>query len=38
MSTGWGHDLTFRETQLTRARLEVGVIVDGSVSHNREMG
>ncbi|KYM94298.1 hypothetical protein ALC62_15071 [Cyphomyrmex costatus] len=36
MSTGWGNDLTFREIQLTGARLKVGVIVDGS--HNREMG
>jgi len=38
MSTGWGSDLTFREIQLTEARLKVGVIVDGSASHNREMG
>ncbi|TGZ47370.1 hypothetical protein DBV15_00056, partial [Temnothorax longispinosus] len=33
----YGSDLTFPETQLTRARLEVGVIVDGSASHNWEM-
>lgn len=38
MSIGQGSDLTFWETQLTRVRLEVGVIVDGSASYNREMG
>lgn len=37
MSIGQGSDLTFWETHLTRARLEVGVIVDGSTSYNREM-
>lgn len=34
ISVGWSSNLTFRETQLTKTRFKVGVIVNG----NREMG